>query len=73
MNAGRIVETGDYRQIWRDPKDAYTRQLITAIPHYGLRRQAGAGETALSAKDTTPVAASLGTHATQSFVSDRRS
>jgi peptide/nickel transport system ATP-binding protein len=74
MNAGRIVETGDYRQIWHDPRDAYTRQLITAIPHYGLRRQADAAQTALSGKGTAPaIAASVGGAATQSLVLDRRS
>lgn len=35
MNAGRIVETGDIKGIFTDPKAEYTQQLISAIP--GLR------------------------------------
>jgi peptide/nickel transport system ATP-binding protein len=32
MNGGRIVESGDHREIWRAPKHAYTRTLLDAIP-----------------------------------------
>ncbi|OLL30981.1 glutathione ABC transporter ATP-binding protein GsiA [Burkholderia sp. SRS-W-2-2016] len=32
MQAGRIVETGDHREIWRAPRHPYTRTLLDAIP-----------------------------------------
>jgi peptide/nickel transport system ATP-binding protein len=32
MYAGKIVEVGEVRQIFKDPKDAYTRSLIDSIP-----------------------------------------
>ncbi|WP_018234044.1 ABC transporter ATP-binding protein [Thioalkalivibrio thiocyanodenitrificans] len=32
MRLGRIVETGDVRQVLNDPGHAYTRQLIDALP-----------------------------------------
>jgi peptide/nickel transport system ATP-binding protein len=32
MRAGRIVETGTRRQIFENPKDAYTQALIAAVP-----------------------------------------
>jgi peptide/nickel transport system ATP-binding protein len=33
MRTGRIVEQGPSEQVLGDPKDAYTRELLTAIPH----------------------------------------
>ncbi|WP_248324318.1 MULTISPECIES: ABC transporter ATP-binding protein [unclassified Caballeronia] len=32
MHGGRIVESGDHRDIWRAPRHAYTRALLDAIP-----------------------------------------
>ncbi|AEC20503.1 ABC transporter ATP-binding protein [Pusillimonas sp. T7-7] len=32
MNAGKIVESSNNRQIWHDPQHAYTRSLIASIP-----------------------------------------
>jgi peptide/nickel transport system ATP-binding protein len=32
MEKGRIVETGDAENVYRDPKTAYTKTLIDAIP-----------------------------------------
>jgi len=32
MQAGRIVESGDHRDIWRAPQHPYTRTLLDAIP-----------------------------------------
>jgi peptide/nickel transport system ATP-binding protein len=33
MRTGRIVEQGSAEQVLGDPQDAYTRELLTAIPH----------------------------------------
>jgi peptide/nickel transport system ATP-binding protein len=33
MRTGRIVEQGPSEQVLGDPKDAYTKELLTAIPH----------------------------------------
>lgn len=33
MRTGRIVEQGPSEQVLGDPQDAYTRELLTAIPH----------------------------------------
>jgi peptide/nickel transport system ATP-binding protein len=33
MRTGRIVEQGPSEQVLGNPKDAYTRELLTAIPH----------------------------------------
>jgi len=33
MRTGRIVEQGTAEQVLGDPQDAYTRELLTAIPH----------------------------------------
>ena len=34
MNKGKIVESGDHREIWQSPKHAYTQSLLKAIPGY---------------------------------------
>ncbi|RXH21651.1 ABC transporter ATP-binding protein [Bradyrhizobium nanningense] len=33
MRTGRIVEEGSSEQVLRDPRDDYTKELLTAIPH----------------------------------------
>jgi peptide/nickel transport system ATP-binding protein len=33
MRAGRIVEEGSSERVLSDPRDTYTKELITAIPH----------------------------------------
>lgn len=38
MYEGRIVEVGNTRQIFKDPRDAYTRALIESIPTIEERR-----------------------------------
>lgn len=40
MNEGRIVEVGDVRQIFRDPADPYTQELIRSIPDLTVREEA---------------------------------
>nr|WP_227993020.1 ABC transporter ATP-binding protein [Pseudactinotalea sp. HY160] len=35
MRHGRIMETGDARQIFHDPQHDYTKQLLEAVPHLG--------------------------------------
>jgi peptide/nickel transport system ATP-binding protein len=37
MYEGRLVEVGDVRQVFKDPQDAYTRQLIESIPRLGRK------------------------------------
>jgi len=32
MHQGKIVEAGDAEQVYHHPQQAYTRQLIAAIP-----------------------------------------
>ena len=39
MYAGRIVETGDVRDIYRRPAHPYTQALLAAIPHLGGGRR----------------------------------
>jgi peptide/nickel transport system ATP-binding protein len=37
MYEGRLVEVGDVRQVFKDPQDPYTQQLIESIPRLGRR------------------------------------
>jgi peptide/nickel transport system ATP-binding protein len=37
MYEGRLVEVGDVRQVYKQPKHEYTRQLIESIPRLGRR------------------------------------
>ncbi|WP_405059728.1 ABC transporter ATP-binding protein [Kribbella sp. NBC_01505] len=37
MYEGRLVEVGDVRQVFKDPQDPYTQQLIESIPRVGRR------------------------------------
>ena len=37
MEKGRIVESGDVETVYRNPKSAYTRSLIEAIPGKSLK------------------------------------
>jgi oligopeptide/dipeptide ABC transporter ATP-binding protein len=39
MYAGRIVESGDVREIFRNPAHPYTRGLLNSIPHLGRKRR----------------------------------
>ena len=38
MRAGRIVEQGRCDEVLRDPQQAYTRELLAAVPRIGVRR-----------------------------------
>ncbi|WP_062207165.1 ABC transporter ATP-binding protein [Aureimonas sp. AU12] len=44
MRRGRIVEEGAARDIFTDPKDAYTRQLMNALPASGTPRRRAPGD-----------------------------
>jgi ABC-type dipeptide/oligopeptide/nickel transport system ATPase component len=46
MQAGRIVEIGDVRQIFHRPQHSYTRELLAAIPSAGRRRPTASWPTA---------------------------
>ena len=37
MRSGRIVEQGSSERVLGDPQDAYTKELLTAIPHPPLQ------------------------------------
>jgi oligopeptide/dipeptide ABC transporter ATP-binding protein len=39
MYAGRIIETGQVRDIYRNPQHPYTQALLEAIPHLGQKRK----------------------------------
>lgn len=39
MYAGRVVESGDVREIFRNPVHPYTRGLLNSIPHLGHKRR----------------------------------
>jgi oligopeptide/dipeptide ABC transporter ATP-binding protein len=39
MYAGRVVESGDVREIFRNPAHPYTRGLLNSIPHLGHKRR----------------------------------
>ena len=39
MNGGKVVESGDAREVFTNPGHAYTRQLMAAIPHSGSGKQ----------------------------------
>ncbi len=41
MNRGRIVETGTADDVLKNPKEAYTRTLVDAIPHFEPDSMAG--------------------------------
>nr|WP_172645178.1 ABC transporter ATP-binding protein [Paracoccus sanguinis] len=51
MRHGRIVETGPIGTILRDPREAYTRQLLTAVPSLVPREPRPAGAAAPAVLD----------------------
>ncbi len=53
LRHGMLVEQGDVRQIFRSPRDAYTKELIESVPALERRRQAVASPTV--AKPAAPV------------------
>jgi peptide/nickel transport system ATP-binding protein len=53
MKSGRVVETGTAAQIYRSPKEPYTKELLAAVPHLGTG--AATGKIANPHKGETPV------------------
>ena len=41
MHRGKIVERGDAEEVFRDPKEAYTKQLLAAVPMLPVATNAG--------------------------------
>jgi peptide/nickel transport system ATP-binding protein len=52
MYLGEVVERGDVRSIFRDPRHPYTRGLLGSMPHMGKAKQQGKLE---SIEGTVPV------------------
>lgn len=44
LNQGRIAEHGPTREVLRDPRDPYTRQLLAALPNPFARAAKGAAD-----------------------------
>jgi peptide/nickel transport system ATP-binding protein len=53
MKSGRVVETGTAAQIYRSPKEPYTKELLAAVPHLGTG--AATGKIANPHMGETPV------------------
>jgi microcin C transport system ATP-binding protein len=51
MNAGRIVEDGPVAEVFDQPRDEYTRRLVTAEPRPGVTRDLSQATKILTAKD----------------------
>jgi peptide/nickel transport system ATP-binding protein len=43
LRQGRVVEAGDSRSVFEQPRDPYTQALLDAIPHFDIGRMAVAG------------------------------
>ena len=58
MRTGRIVEQGSAEKVLGDPQDAYTRELLTAIPHpplpVSLKKRTGARWLRIRSTITSP-------------------
>ncbi|WP_313817221.1 ABC transporter ATP-binding protein [Citricoccus sp.] len=59
MYHGEIVEQAPVSQLFADPREAYTRALLDAVPHLG-RNSASAGDTERRHREATPVVTARG-------------
>ncbi len=59
MNKGRIVETGTADEVLNNPREAYTRTLVDAIPHFEPGRMStGPGPSTSTARRIEPMTGS---------------
>ncbi|CAO3424095.1 ABC transporter ATP-binding protein [Azospirillum doebereinerae] len=60
MYAGRVVEEGDVRSLFKNPKHPYTRGLLACMPHLGQGRGEAARLEAIPGNVPSPVARPTG-------------
>jgi peptide/nickel transport system ATP-binding protein len=71
MKEGKIVETGSAREIFGNPQQEYTRQLLNAVPHLGSVVSAEGVEVAAHLADDLDNAVPTSTTLTKPVEADR--